>query len=88
LAYVKDFIDKNLIYPPMARRRNVEGVVGVYFEIEQNGGPDTVRVDHSSGSSLLDNAAVLLVKKLRPPEHTTHMRTVALRVNITYELTE
>jgi TonB family protein len=88
LAYIKDFIDKNLMYPPMARRRNVAGVVGVHFEIDRNGGLAAVTVDHSSGSSILDNAAVSLVKKMHPPENLTLNRTLALRVNIAYELTE
>jgi TonB family protein len=88
LAYIRDFIDKNLVYPAMARRRNVEGVVGIHFEIERNGGLAAVTVDHSSGSSILDNAAVSLVKKIHPPENLTLNRTSALRVNIAYELRE
>jgi protein TonB len=88
LGYIKDFIENNLVYPPMARRRNVEGVVGVHFEIERNGGLAAITVDHSSGSSILDNAAVSLVKKIHPPENLTLNRTLALRVNVAYELTE
>ena len=88
LVYIKDFIEKNLVYPPMARRRNIQGLVVVHFEIESNGGLTTITVDHSSGSSILDNAAVSLVKKMHPPENLTLNRTLALRVNIAYELTE
>jgi TonB family protein len=88
LVYIKDFIEKNLVYPPMARRRNVEGVVGVHFEIERNGGLTAITVDHSSGSSILDNAAVSLIKKLGPLKNITAKRKFALNVNIAYELTE
>jgi protein TonB len=88
LAHIKDFIDKNLEYPAMARRRNVEGVVGVRFKLERDGGLAAVAVDHSSGSSILDNAAVSLVKKMRPPGNLTLNRTLTLNVNITYELTD
>jgi protein TonB len=88
LAYIKNFIDKNLVYPPMARRRSVEGVVGVHFEIERNGGLAAITVDHSSGSSILDNAAVSLIKKIPSLENLALNRTLALRVNIAYELTE
>jgi TonB family protein len=88
LAYIKDFIDKNLVYPPMARRRNIEGVVAVYFEIERNGEFVSVSAGRSSGSSILDNAAVSLIKKIPPPENLILNRTLALNVNITYELTE
>jgi TonB family protein len=88
LAYIKEFIDKNLAYPPMARRRNIQGVVGVHFEIETNGGLAAVMVDHSSGSSILDNAAVSLVKKINPIKDITIKRKLALNVNIDYRLTE
>jgi protein TonB len=86
LAYIKDFIDKNLVYPPMARRRNIEGVVAVRFEIERNGGIVSVLADSSSGSSILDNAAVSLIKKIPPLENVTLNRTLALKVNIDYKL--
>jgi protein TonB len=88
LAYIKDFIAKNLVYPPMARRRNVEGIVGVSFEIDGNGAVSSITVNHSSGSSILDNAAVSLVKKIKPLENMTIKRKLALEVNIDYELTE
>jgi protein TonB len=88
LAYIKEFIDKNLVYPPMARRRNIEGTVGISFEIETNGELVSVSVNHSSGSSILDNAAISLVNKIRPFENITIKRKLALRVNIEYKLTE
>jgi protein TonB len=88
LAYIKDFIDKNLVYPPMARRRNIQGVVGVYFEIGESGEFVSVTVNHSSGSSILDNAAVTLIKKISPFKNITIKRKLALTVNIDYKLTE
>jgi TonB family protein len=88
LAYIKDFIEKNLVYPQMARRRNVEGVVGVSFEIERNGGITAITVDRSSGSSILDNAAMSLVNRIRLLENVTVKRKLVLMVNIEYKLTE
>jgi protein TonB len=88
LAYIKDFIGKNLVYPPMARRRNIQGAVGVFFEIEENGELAFITVDRSSGSSILDNAAVSLIKKIRPLGNITITRKLTLNVNIDYELTE
>jgi TonB family protein len=78
----------------MARRRNIEGVVGIHFEIGIDGSLVSVRVDRSSGSSILDNAAVSLIKKipLRGSAGvigvTAINRTLALSVNIEYKLTE
>jgi protein TonB len=88
LAYIKYFIEKNLVYPTMARRRNVEGVVGVSFEIERGGGIAAIAVNHSSGSSILDNAAMSLVNRIRLLENVTIKRKLVLRVNIEYKLTE
>jgi protein TonB len=88
LAYIKDFISNNLVYPPIARRRNIQGTVGISFEIETNGELVSVSVNGSSGSSVLDNAAVSLVNKIRPFENVTIKRKLALRVNIEYKLTE
>jgi TonB family protein len=85
LAYIKEFIDKNLTYPPMARRRNIQGVAGVYFEIGENGELTAVAINHSSGSSILDKAAVSLIKRLDPLKNTSK-RKLALNVNIDYKL--
>ena len=88
LAYIKEFIDKNLVYPPIARRRNVQGVVGVSFEIEKNGELVSATVNHSSGSSILDNAALSLIKKIHPLRNITVKSKLALNINIDYKLTE
>jgi protein TonB len=88
LAYISGLIRQNLLYPQMARRRNIEGVVGVYFEIGIDGGLLAVRVNHSSGSSILDRAAVSLIEKICPIKSSAIKRSLSLNINITYELTE
>jgi protein TonB len=88
LAHIKDFINKNLVYPPMARRRNIQGIVGVSFEIDGNGVITSITVDNSSGRSVLDNAATSLIKKMRLFENMTIKRKLTFRVNIEYKLTE
>jgi TonB family protein len=88
LAYIKEFIKKNLSYPSMARQRNIQGIVGVSFEIEMDGEIVSISVAHSSGSSILDNAAVSLIKKIHPLENIVIKRKLALKVNIDYKLTE
>jgi protein TonB len=88
LAYIKDFISKNLVYPAMAKRRNIEGIVGVYFEIDGNGAISAITVYNSSGSPLLDNAAVTLVRKIQSIKNITVNRELVLKVNIDYKLTE
>jgi outer membrane biosynthesis protein TonB len=56
--------------------------------IERNGDLAAITADHSSGSSILDNAAVSFIKKIHPLENLALNRTLALNVNIAYELTE
>lgn len=88
LAYIKGFISKNLVYPPMARRRNIQGTVGVSFEIEESGELAFITVNRSSGSSILDNAAVSLIKKISPLKNIMINRKLSLNINIEYKLTE
>jgi protein TonB len=44
-------------YPPPARRRGIQGVVGLSFCIDEHGRPERMRIERSSGSALLDEAA-------------------------------
>ena len=88
LAYIRDFINKNLAYPPIARQRNIQGVVGVSLEIEKNGELVSITVNHSSGSSMLDNAALSLIKKIHPFRNITIKSKLALNINVDYKLTE
>jgi protein TonB len=88
LVYISGLIRQNLLYPQMARRRNIEGVVGVCFEIGMDGGLLAVRVNHSSGSSILDRAAVSLIERICPIKSGAIRKSMALNINIMYELTE
>lgn len=44
-------------YPPLARRRSIQGTVGLAFCIDEDGNPHRMRLEKSSGSTLLDDAA-------------------------------
>ena len=88
LAYIKKFIDRNLVYPPIARQRNVEGVAGVSFVIDSSGKIVSIALKSSSGSSILDNAAVSLIKKMGQIKTRTIKNKVVLNINVDYKLTE
>ncbi|HWV37175.1 MAG TPA: TonB family protein [Vulgatibacter sp.] len=45
-------------YPPAARRRGVQGGAEVHFCVGADGTPGAIRLESSSGSSLLDRAAI------------------------------
>ena len=59
-------IEKANYYPTMAIKRGVEGTVYVSFRINESGKPDDIKIQKSSGHSVLDSTAVKVVKKAGP----------------------
>lgn len=59
-------LSRALRYPAEARRRNLRGEVFVRFVITANGGVGRISVIRSSGSPVLDNAAIATVKRAAP----------------------
>jgi protein TonB len=53
------------LYPPFARRQGRQGTVLLLVVVTENGQADTVRIKQSSGSELLDQAAVQAVQQWR-----------------------
>lgn len=53
------------VYPESARRRGIEGLVLLFVEVAADGRPKGVRIETSSGSSILDEAAVRAVERWR-----------------------
>ncbi len=66
LAEIRRRIQGALVYPPLARAREVEGESEVAFEIGPGGTPAAIRVERSSGSALLDAAAARAVRDAAP----------------------
>ena len=63
-ARLKQLLNANKPYPKRAKRRGKQGRVSVSFIILRNGSIQNIRVVSSSGSSLLDNAALRAVKSI------------------------
>lgn len=57
LEVIRRRLQAALVYPPLARRRGIEGTTTIEFEIGPAGRAAEVRTTASSGSSLLDRAA-------------------------------
>ena len=53
------------VYPAVARRQNIEGQVLLEVVVSANGQADAVEIKNSSGSPLLDNAAMDAVRRWR-----------------------
>jgi len=83
-------IESNKKYPPSARYRNMEGRVKVAFEIISQGKVVNVRIEESSGKTILDKAAIEAVKKSSPfplPPPTLFKLPMKMTIVILFELT-
>lgn len=63
---IRQAVDEHKHYPRMARRLGLDGRVVVAFTVEADGRLAGVRVVESSGSELLDEAALEAVRKAAP----------------------
>jgi len=78
-------IMKNKIYPQVARKRNIEGVVQVLLTLDAQGQLLELSVLESSGSKILDKAALSLIKKVLPYDHGLGQE-FSVKIPIRYDL--
>ena len=79
---VRERIRSRWIYPPEAGKAGVEGTAGLAFEIAKDGGLVDVRLSTSSGSEVLDQAALAAVRAGMPfPPVPDVVASGALRIN-------
>ncbi len=64
--YIREMIQKNLSYPPIARRMGWTGEVLVSFIVCKDGRADNVKIIKSSGFAILDKNAIETIKKVSP----------------------
>jgi len=79
------FIEKNKIYPPAARRRGTKGVVYLSLSVNAKGELSSIKSARSSGSRLLDEAAINLLRSAFPLEQGPG-RELNLVLAIRYDL--
>jgi periplasmic protein TonB len=65
-VYIEKLISSQLTYPEKAKELNQQGTLSLSFVILENGSVDEVKVIKSSGVRLLDDNAVMTVKKSAP----------------------
>ncbi|GAA6157814.1 hypothetical protein NBRC116588_32870 [Pyruvatibacter sp. HU-CL02332] len=59
-------LQRAIVYPRRAQRRNVEGDVRIEFVLAASGALRSVKLVATSGSDILDNAALELVRRVSP----------------------
>jgi protein TonB len=63
LAEIRQRVQRAKTYPPIARKRGVEGETSVAFEIDRSGTPHGIETVESSGHGALDRAALQAVER-------------------------
>jgi protein TonB len=63
---IRDAVHKAKYYPLLAKKRGIEGKTTVEFTINIKGNPENIRVVKSSGSEILDSAAVETITRAAP----------------------
>lgn len=81
---IKALIAKSVYYPKQARRRHVEGVVKVRFDLHEDGSISNIKVINSA-HELLDSAATKTIQKLqgrfpKPQERVTLVVPIAFKL--------
>lgn len=88
-AEIRKRIEQAKFYPDWARSRGIEGTVELLFTLSANGSVVEVKILHSSGSPLLDEAAIEAVRRASPyPVMGDWPGTLQLQLPITYRLSE
>jgi protein TonB len=66
LSQLRARIERSLVYPPLARKRKMEGTATVSFVVGDGGVPAELRLVRSSGHRLLDDEAMNTVRRASP----------------------
>jgi protein TonB len=66
LRVIRDSIEKAKVYPPLARKRGIEGKTVIRFRIRPNGEVDEVKIVKGSGFEILDRISVETIRKSAP----------------------
>jgi TonB family protein len=84
IGMIRAAIEKTKNYPPLAKKRGIEGTATTEFTINSGGHPENIRILRSSGSDILDTAAKNTVLRASP----FPLINGSIEVPITFRLNE
>lgn len=85
LRAIRAMIQKNLVYPKLARKLRIEGVVVIFFVLDENGIVQSASVAQKSGSASLDTKALQTVLALSG-EYPKLPTTTRLEIPVSFHL--
>ena len=90
LSVLHNELRQYFVYPRLAQKRNWQGKVLVSIQIRANGDIKNVQVSQSSGYSILDNAAIVSIRKIKNLSGISSWlaNDVTLSIPVIYQLTQ
>ena len=90
ISVVYSELTNHFSYPKIAQRRNWQGQVLLAFHIDSNGSIKNIKINHSSGYSVLDQAAIVSLKKIGQLPHLKSWlhSGMEIQIPIVYQLTK
>lgn len=82
--YIKDLVQKSIVYPPRAKKMGWMGKVVVSFIVTESGHTKNQKILKSSGYDLLDNSVLETIRSLEP--YPKPPVTAELKIPVTYHL--
>ena len=83
LALLKSILEKEKRYPERARKRRQEGIVYLWFKIDNNGVLLEYKIKESSGYKILDKEVEKLITRVAPfPKFPSDIETVSMNITI------
>ena len=87
LHQIRKEIEKHIHYPLIAQIEGMEGTVYVNFYIASNGKIKDLKIKTSSGSHILDGAAIKSIKSIKEfPRPPSEMEMLNITIPITFKL--
>jgi len=84
IAEIRQRVQEAVVYPPLARRRGIEGTTLIEFLIDADGRANEVATIESSGSKMLDAAAELGAQEAAPLPYVFGR----LRIPVVFEISQ
>ncbi|MBU4483883.1 energy transducer TonB [bacterium] len=83
LSLIRKRIEENKYYPAIAKKREIEGSPEVSFKITKDGSLEYLKLKNSSGSDILDKAALETVQRATPLPY--YSSPISLSLNYTLD---